>query len=152
MPKGGLTYTSSNGQDYVYAIFWTQIINETDYPFALSLEMPESSFPHGTSFDNSLKVLLPKTKMSIDKVSLFDYGLTDIDANLENTLQKSTSLKITVDPKESRMFYVVTLFRKGLDGIVRAGLKLKEEAVVYKVNDTEFQSGHINLKNLKPQQ
>lgn len=90
--------------------------------------------------------------MSIDKVSLFDYGLTDIDANLENTLQKSTSLKITVDPKESRMFYVVTLFRKGLDGIVRAGLKLKEEAVVYKVNDTEFQSGHINLKNLKPQQ
>jgi len=35
LPKGGLKYTDPNGKEYIYAIFWTRMTNETDSPFEL---------------------------------------------------------------------------------------------------------------------
>ncbi|WP_289659844.1 hypothetical protein [Flavobacterium panacagri] len=31
-PKGGVRYTDPNGNEYIYAVFWTRIINETSSP------------------------------------------------------------------------------------------------------------------------
>lgn len=33
LPRGGLKYTDPLGEVYVYAVFWTRIINETNNPF-----------------------------------------------------------------------------------------------------------------------
>ncbi|SNR43942.1 hypothetical protein SAMN04488009_1733 [Maribacter sedimenticola] len=148
LPKGGLTYTFSNGQKFVYGIFWSRIINTTETPFELSVKMPKTSIPQGTSFDNSLNVLLPNATMRIDKVPLFNYGLTDLAAALENTLQKPTLLKLTIPPKETNIFYVITLFKKGLNDKVRAGFFFKDNKAWYRVNDTEIPCGLVYPENL----
>ena len=40
LPKGGLKYTDPNGKVYVYAVFWTRIINGTDNPLELMMGFP----------------------------------------------------------------------------------------------------------------
>ena len=50
-PKGGIKYTDSNGEVYVYAVFWTRIINETDNPFN-----------HSVFFDNWTDILSNRPK------------------------------------------------------------------------------------------
>jgi hypothetical protein len=57
-------------------------------------------------------------------------------------------LKRTINPKETSTFYVVTLFNKGVDGILRTGLSLKEQNLFYRINDKEIHCGKINLKNV----
>jgi hypothetical protein len=47
--------------------------------------------------------------MTRDKVDLFNYGLTDIDSFLNNSIDKRSSLKRTNNPKKSSGFYVVRL-------------------------------------------
>lgn len=43
LPRGGTKYTYQNGEDYNYALFWTQIINETDNPLKLKMDFPVDS-------------------------------------------------------------------------------------------------------------
>ncbi len=151
LPKGGLKYTNSNGEEYVYAIFWTRITNETANPFELSIEVPADSFRLPSSPDNYFKLFLSSEKMTIDKAPLFNYGLTDLDAVLGNKLQKSSSLQRTVNSKETSLIYVVTLFKQGVNGTVRAGFSLKDDKLYYRVNDKEIHCGQFNIKNLKLQ-
>ena len=54
-----------------------------------------------------MKLLIPSDTMTLDKVSLFDYGLP-IKSFLDTGINKSSSLKRTINPKESTAFYVVT--------------------------------------------
>jgi hypothetical protein len=80
---------------------------------------------------------------------LFNYGLTDLESFLDKTHNKSSSLKRTINPKESSAFYVVTLFNRGVDGALRTALSLKEQNLFYSVNDKEIHCGKINLKLLR---
>ena len=59
---------------------------------------------------NTIKILLPSDTMTLDKEPLFDYGLTDLKSFLDNSIHKPSSLKRTINPKESSGFYVVILF------------------------------------------
>ena len=43
LPKGGLKYTYPNGEEYVYAIFWARITNETANPFNAPATSTEES-------------------------------------------------------------------------------------------------------------
>ena len=97
-----------------------------------------------------MKLLLPSDTMTIDKESLYDYGLT-IKSFLDNNRYKSSSLKRTIHPKGSSNFYVVTLSNKGVSGTIRTELSLKEQNLFYRVNDKEIHCGKINLKNLRLQ-
>lgn len=148
LPKGGQKYTDSNGKEYVYAVFWTQIINETVNPLELTINFPVDSYELPSSPDRYFKILLPSDTMTLDKVNLFNYGLTDLESSLNNDFNKSASLKRTINPKESTGFYVVTLFNKGVDGTLRTGLSLREQNLFYRINDKEIHCGKINLKNL----
>lgn len=122
LPKGGLKYTDPNGEEYVYAIFWTRITNETANPVELSIEFPANSFTLPSSPDNFFKMVLPSEKMTIEKASLFNYGLSNLNAVLDNKLQNSSSLQRIINSKEVSLFYVVSLFKKGVEGTIRAGL------------------------------
>jgi hypothetical protein len=159
----GEPYIDSNGKKYAKAIFWTRIINETDNPLELKIDFPVDSYevPHlpGKYF----KVLVPADTMTRDKEALFNYGLTDLDSFLDNSIHKPSSLKRTINPKESSGFYIVilSLAVEGATGMLRTGLNLKGQNLFYRIklleanktfreiSDKEILCGSINLKNLK---
>ncbi|MEI2738253.1 MAG: hypothetical protein V9F01_05665 [Chitinophagaceae bacterium] len=161
-PKSGGSYTDPNGKKYVYAVFWTRITNETINPIELTIDFPLDSFEIPSSSANYMKLLLPSDTMTIDKEPLYDYGLP-IKSFLDTGINKSYSLKRTINPKESTAFYVVTLSNKGVDGTLRTGLSLKGQNLFYKISayksipghplmdEKEIHCGSINLKNLRLQ-
>jgi hypothetical protein len=70
-------------------------------------------------------------------------------AFIDKNLYKPSSLKRTINPKGASTFSVVVLCDRGIDGVMRAGLRLEEQKLFYRVNDKEIQCGKINLKNLR---
>jgi hypothetical protein len=143
-PKSGINYTDPNGKKYVYAVFWTQITNNTINPIELTIDFPVDSFEIPPSSGNYMKLLLPSDTMTINKEPLYDYGLT-IKSFLDNNREKSSSLKRTINPKESSAFYVVTLSYRGVGGTLRTGFSLKGPNLFYSVNDKEIHCGKIDL-------
>ncbi len=146
-PKSGINYTDPNGKKYVYAVFWTRIINETVNPLELTIDFPLDSFEIPFSSGNHMKLLLPSDTMRINKEPLYDYGLA-VKSFLDNGIHKSSSLKRTIHPKDSSAFYVITLSDHGVNGTLRTGLSLKEQNLFYRINDKEIHCGQINLKGM----
>lgn len=159
-PRGGAKYTDSNGKVYVYAVFWTQILNETDNPLELKIDFPIDSYEIPSLPGKYYNILVPPDTMTFDKFPLFNYGLTDVESFLDKSIHKSSSLKRIIHPKESSGFYVVMLcLIDGALGTMRTGLSLKGENLFYRIkvdgaksnsksSDKEIDCGHINLKNL----
>lgn len=163
-PRGGIKYTDPNGEVYGYAVFWTRIINQTDSPLELKIDFLDSyevpSLP-GKYF----KLVVPPDTMTIDKIPLYGYGLTGLESFLDTGIHKPSSLKRTINPKESSGFFVVklSLVNEGARGggdILRTGLILKGQDLFYRVSvynstappsvisEKEIPCGSINLKNL----
>ena len=161
-PKSGINYTDPNGKKYIYAVFFTRITNETADPFELKIDFPLDSFEFPISSGNYMKLLIPSATMTLDKASLSEYGLA-VKSFLDTGINKSYSLKRTINPKESTAFYVVTLSNHGSGGAMRTGLSLKGQNLFYKISaykmtpelplmdKKEIHCGSINLKNLKLQ-
>ncbi len=163
LPKGGQKYTDPNGDVYGYAIFWTGIINETDNHLELKIDFPVDSYEVPWLPCKYYKVLVPPDTMTIDKEPLYDYGLTGLKSFLDNSIHKPSSLKRTINPKESSGFYVVILSLRtegAPGGILRTGLSLKGQNLFYRISlyastaglplisEKEIDCGSINLKNL----
>jgi hypothetical protein len=162
-PKGGMKYTDPDGKVYGYVVFWTQIINETINPLELKIEFPLDSFEFPSSSGRYQRLLLPSDTMTIDKASLYYYGL-NVKFFLDNYRYKSSSLKRTINPGDSTAFYVVILSKwkpiAGGSGSMRTGLILKGQNLIYKISaykmthelplmdEKEINCGSINLKNL----
>jgi hypothetical protein len=157
LPKGE-TYTDPKGKEYFKVIFWTRIINETNNPLDLKINFPVDSYEVPSLPGKYFKILVPPDTMTLDKESLFNYGLTDLESFLDKSIYKPSSLNRTINPKESSGFYVVILFNNGIAGPFRTGLSLKEQNLFYRIkigsksnaksNDKEIHCGSINLKNL----
>lgn len=146
-PKSGIKYIDPNGKNYVYAVFWTRIINETGNPFELNLDFPKTAFELQSSSGNYMQLLLPSDTLTLDKVHLYDYGLA-VKRFLDVNILTSTSLKRTIHPKESTGFYVITLANRGVNGTLRTGLSVKGHDLFYRINDKEIWSGKINFEKL----
>ena len=106
--KYELYFTNPNGKEYIKGIFWARIINETDNPFELTIDFSGDSYE--LQPNRYLKIILPSDTITPDKEDLFGYGLTDLDSFLDNSIHKPSSLKRTINPKESVGFYVIMLF------------------------------------------
>lgn len=150
-PKSGINYTDPTGKKYIYAVFWTRIINETVNPLELTIDFSLDSFEIPSSSGNYMRLLLPSDTLTIDKEPLYDYGLR-IKSFLDNNRHKSSSLKRIINPKDSSAFYVVTLSNRGVGGTLRTGLSIKEQNLFYRINDKEITCGKINLKKLMLQE
>lgn len=158
-PKGE-GYTDPNGKKYFKTIFWTRIINETDNPLELKMNFPVNSYELPSSPGKYYKVLIPSDTMTIDKEPLADFGLAGLQSFLDNSIHKPTSLKRTINPKESSGFYVVILFDNGVAGPFRTGLRIKGQNLFYRISrydntsahsirdEKEINCGSINFKNL----
>ena len=144
-PKSGLNYTDPEGNKYVYAVFWSRIINETDNSLELTIDVPLDSFEITTSSGNYMNLLFPADSMTIDKEPLYDYGLK-VKYFLDKNRHKSSSLKRTINAKESSFFYVVTLSSSAVTGTMRTGFNLKEKNLFYRINNKEIHCGKIELK------
>lgn len=155
----GIKYTDPDGKKKNKVLFWTRITNETENPLELNMDFPvEYEVPSlpGRYF----KILLPSDTMTLDKEPLPDYGITDLKSFLDNSIHKPSSLKRTINPKESSGFYVAILFDSGVVGPFRTGLSIKGQNLIYKVtryagkqgvslvDEKEINCGSINLKNL----
>lgn len=151
LPKGGAYLDSAgniirNTKNFAYVIFWTRVINETATPLELTINFP-ADFPSPYSY---LKLFLPPDTMTIDKESLYNYGVTGLTG-----FNKPTKLQRTINPKEECSFYIAAVsFRAG--GTVRAGLILKEHDLFYSIRGIapELDSvlipcGQIVFKKLK---
>ena len=160
LPKGGMKYTDVNGEVYNYAVFWTRIINETDNYLELKINFPLDSYVVPSLPGKYFKILVPYEIMTLNKAPLFLYGLSDLESFLNTNIHKESSLKRTINPKESSGFYVLILcLIEGAHGTLRTELNLKEENLFYRIkvdgsnnnnksNDKEIRCGSINLKNL----
>jgi hypothetical protein len=156
-PRGGGTkYIDPKGQISYVVIFWTRITNETDNPLKLEIDFSGDSyeFPStvGSSVGSYFKILLPSDTMTRDKESLFNYGVPDLKSFLDNNVDKPSSLKRTINPKNSSAFYVVRLSLPAQlpgdgNGTTRAELSLKGQNLFYTLNGKEIHCGSINLKN-----
>ncbi len=147
-PKGGMIdpngkqYFDPSGKRYAFASFWTRIINETNVPLELNIDIPADSFAIFTPPDSYLRLLLPSQTVEFDKLSKFNYGLTDIKSYLDTNLDKTSLLRKTINPNEEHIFYVVTLSYKA-GGTARAELILKEQDLYYRMSISPYGSGTI---------
>ncbi|MFD2943016.1 hypothetical protein [Flavobacterium notoginsengisoli] len=147
-PKGGMKYKDLKGNEYVYAVFWTRIINKNTNPVELKINFPPNSYEIQDLPGKYYKILIPSDIMTLDKIPLFNYGLKDLDSFFDNNIDKSSLLKRTIKPKESNGFYVVILRLIGGDkyGVLRTELSLKGQNLFYKIRDKEIQCGSIEIK------
>ncbi|MBC8769594.1 hypothetical protein H4O18_16470 [Arenibacter sp. BSSL-BM3] len=146
-PKGGMIkpgtqYSDSTGKLYGFACFWTRIINETDIPVELNINVPTNSFRIFNPPDSFLKLFLHKEKFSLDKLSKFNYGLTEIKPFLDENFDNAGILQKTINPYEEHTFYMMALSYQAA-GTPRAGLFLKEHDLYYEMSVAPHGSGIV---------
>jgi len=129
LPKGN-RYIDPGGRISVYGIFWTRIINETTTPLELTINFTADSIAIPRFPGSYLKLFLPPGTMTPDKESLYNYGVTDLESFLDTGLNKQTTLKYVINPKEESLFYTGALPGAGY----RAGLVLKGQNLFYTIN------------------
>lgn len=162
-PRGGIKYTDPNGNVFSYAVFWTRIINETDHPLELKIDLPVNSYEISNFPGKYFKVLIPDDNITLDKIPLINQ--TNLTSFLDNNIHKPASFKRTIHSKESNGFYFVMLISTlAATGMTRTGLSLKGQDLFYKISrysvtspvslidEKEIHCGMINLKNLTLQQ
>src|SRR3569833_1337091 len=132
-PKGD-GYTDPDGKEYFKVIFWARIINKTDNPLELKINFPVDPYGVPSLPGKYFKILIPPDTMTVDKEPLYNYGLTYLKSFLDNSIHKPSSLKRTINPKESSGFYVVILFDKGIGGPIRTGLSIKGQNLFYRIS------------------
>jgi hypothetical protein len=136
LPKGGpYKGPTQNHYNYSYLVFFSRVTNETDKPVEISLNFSADSVPIPNSPNTYMKLILPKDTMTMEKVPVFSYGLTELES-----LNRNTSLKRKINPKEDCLFYVVAIFYQTVEGEWsqerggnRAQLILKGDQLFYNI-------------------
>lgn len=135
-PKGG-PYTGSTISNYnhSYLVFFSRVINETQDSLELTVNFSADSIAIPNSPDTYVKLFLPSDTMTLDKRSLFSYGLTALES-----FEQPTEFKRKLSPKEDCLFYVVAIFYQTKDdawrqerGGNRAELVLEGQELFYRM-------------------
>jgi hypothetical protein len=148
LPRGGgVVY--QNGKKYGYVVFWTRMSNQSATPIELKLKFPDVTFFKPP--ESYVKIVLPKETMSIEKIKLFDYGLTNLQSLLNDESNQLSILKKKIGPKEDYFFYVTVFIHIDGSGSARAKFQLKDKDLFYKFSmgsdTTLIPCGSIDFKN-----
>lgn len=105
-PKGG-SYTGpiKKNFNYSYLVFFTRVVNETETPLELSINFSADSIAIPGSPDTFVTLFLPTDTMTLDKISLFSYGIKALES-----FDKPTRFQKTINPNEECLFNVVAVF------------------------------------------
>jgi hypothetical protein len=131
-PKGGGRYTDRTGRTFSYVIFWYRIVNKSNVPLELKIQFPSDSLTFFPSAADYLKISLPLDTMTLEKESMFDYGITNLKSSLDKNFFKPTKLVKTIQPKEESLFYIAMLFYFAT-GSARTELVVKEQKLFYNI-------------------
>lgn len=139
LPRGGgyldssgtIGYLDSAGKHFGHAIFWTGVTNKTATPLELTINFPTDSFTIFLSTDSYIKLFLLPDTMTLEKESLYNYGVTGLKSFFDTSFNKPTMLQRTINPNEACLFYV-TMLSYQARGTVRAGFVLKEQDLFYR--------------------
>jgi len=89
--------------------------------------------------------------MSIEKIKLFDYGLTNLQSLLNDESNQLSILKRKIGPKEDYFFYVTVFLHVEWRGAARAKFQLKDNDLFYEFSmgsdTTLIPCGSIDFKN-----
>lgn len=146
-PKGVIDYIDFRGNTFSYVVFWSLLSNQTDKAIHINIAFPRDSLVLNSSPKTFIKLYIPKEFPAPEKLSEFNYGLRNIRTDLDKHLGQPSTLKEIIYPNQSRMFYVVALFDKRIDGVVRSGLYLEDLNLLYHINGLDFNAGSIELEN-----
>jgi len=155
LPKGGniepgTPYIDSAGKQYFYAAFWTRIINGTDTALEFNINFPGDSFPLSSSSNSYVKLFIPAGTMTVDKLSLFNYGLTGMKSFLDSNFNNPTILQKTIKPGEEHIFYTVAISYQAV-GPARTEIILKRKKLLYRITmgpygPLEIPCGEVAIK------
>jgi hypothetical protein len=132
-PKGGGAYLNAAGKKYSYVIFWTRVINESATPLELAIQFPANPFTIFPSPDSHIRIFLPPDTMTLEKVALGDYGLTNLQGFLDTGFNKPGMLQRTINPKKECFFYIPVLIYQAR-GTARAALVLKGQDLFFRIS------------------
>ena len=104
-PRGGPYTGPSKNFNYSHLVFFTRVVNETNTPVELLLNFSADSIAIPSSPDTFVKLFLPPDTMTIDKRSVFDYGVKPL-----KDFDKPTTFQRTINPGEDCLFNVVAIF------------------------------------------
>ena len=71
--------------------------------------------------------------MTLEKLELLDFGVTNIKSILDNGFKKPSKLEITLNPKEEYFYYTLFLFHES-EGTARSALVLKGQYLFYRIS------------------
>jgi hypothetical protein len=154
-PKGSYA-TDASGRTFPYRIFFYRVINETTTPFELVVNFPADSFAIPLASDYYSKVFLLQDTMTLNKETLYSYGVNGMDSSSITSFSKPTVLKRTINPKEESLFYIGVVFYTVSEtnqvgaGVIRAELVLEGKELFYKINALDpllIPCGRIVFKN-----
>ena len=145
-PKGVTDYIDKRGNKLSYVVFWTLLSNQADSAIDIDLTFSSDSLILNSSPQTYLKLFIPKESPAPSKLSAFDYGLMNLKSYLDNHFGQFTALRKVIYPKQSQMFYVVALFNKRINGVIRSGLYLDDSKLIYHINGLKYNAGSLNLK------
>jgi len=105
-PKGGrypgvTKYNNNNS----YLVFFTRITNESPHPIEIEIDFTADSHAIPNSPFTFMKLFLPKDTMTLDKVSAYSYGITELES-----FENPTNYHAQLNPNENCLFYVVAFF------------------------------------------
>ena len=135
-PKGGpYKGPTTENFNHSYLVFFHRVMNETKNPLELIINFSADSIAIPNSPDTYVKLFLPPDTMTIDKQSLFSYGITELES-----LDQATCFERIINPKEDCLFYIVAIFYQTRDdawnqerGGNRGELVLKGQDLYYKM-------------------
>ena len=147
-PKGGpYPWPTKKHFNYSFLVFFTRVINETESPLEIMVNFSADSIAIPNSPNTYVKLFLPSDTMTLDKQSLYSYGITELVS-----MDKPTRSQKKLYPKEDCLFYVVAIFYQTIEdawrqerGGNRAELILKGEDFYYNMTPQvdSLACGHI---------
>lgn len=150
LPKGGGTYTNSQGNTYSYVVFWYRVTNQSEVPMELELNFPATPFAFFPSPDSHIRLFFPPETLTPEKINEFDYGQSDLKGFLDAEFNEPAGLLKTINPKEEYLFYLSVLMYQ-VEGTARTALVMKGNNLFYQVsispNATSIPCGQIVFKD-----
>jgi hypothetical protein len=135
-PRGG-PYNGHTKKNFncSHLVFFSRVVNETGTPLELTINFSADSIPIPHSPDTFVKLFLPSDTMTLDKQSLYDFGVREL-----KSLDTPTRFQKTINPNEECLFNVVAIFyqtkataQNHQRGGNRAELVLKGQNLFYRM-------------------
>lgn len=132
LPRGGGTYQDCFGNTYSYVIFWYRVRNTSKVPMELELSFPTELSTLSPHPANAVRMFLHPDAMTVEKVTRFDYGLTDLEKFWDAAWDKPSHMERTIAPGQETLFYVPVLMQE-FEGPSRASLELVGQELSYRI-------------------